>query len=141
MNNNYSKLTEFCKNFTGKFEFEEETELINEMFGDIVATIELYNRIIQLYTIGKFSLKKYSVSRQKIINVDRRIDQKLLEFKSFLTMIKNERNDEQRLYFCNIIKNLLKILFENDSSYDVSLKLVMIESNSRFNNNSNISRD
>lgn len=102
------------------------------MFGDIVGIIELYNRIIPLHTTGEFSLKKYRNCSPNTLNENETIDETLLEYESFLNIIKAESGNVQKIAFCDIVKNLLKIVLQYDTTYDVSY----IDINKRIRYNS-----
>lgn len=104
----------------GKLELEDDSELKNEAFGELISTIELYNRIIPLYTLGKFCLKKRREKKPANVKEEEEIDETLLTYESFLNMIKTGDNADnaQKTAFWNIVKNLLKILLLHDSIYD-----------------------
>lgn len=104
-------------------ELSDYPELTNAKFGDLIGVIELYNRIIPLYTMGKFTLEKSKRRKKEVVDENKDIDETVLEYESFLSMLKNDNNDTQKKAFLNIVKNLLTILLKHADYYTVNMKL------------------
>ena len=83
---------------------EESFEFKNEMFGDIATILETYNSFIHLYFTRSKKLTK--------------VDCKKIEYNHFIQMLKYDTK-EAKESFVKLLKNLLIILIEHESAFDV----------------------
>ena len=109
---------------TGQLIYQDDAELKNHMFGEIVEAVQLYNSLVSLYVHNSFVLvakkkSKRATNKQETVPEHLKIDENLLEYDSFLKMIRTDCTSQDKSAFCELVKNLLKILFQHENLYEV----------------------
>lgn len=107
---------------TGQLIYEEDGELENYMFGEIIEAVQLYNCLVSLYAHNSFNLvakKKSKWAKKEVVPEHLRLDETTLEYEAFLKMIRADCTSQDKSAYCELVKNLLRILFQHESLYDV----------------------
>lgn len=107
---------------TGQLIYEGDDELENYMFGEIVEAVQLYNCLVSLFAHNSFNLvvkKKNKWAKKEVVPEHLKLDETILEYNAFLRMIRADSTSQEKSAYCELIKNLLRILFQHENLYEV----------------------